>query len=148
MKCFNTILSSQRRNGRYCVLYIWKCINNMVPNFNISTKYDGRFGRKIELPKLSGSVGSIKTIRERTINVAWAQIFNSMPRIIREYSGDFKGFKSMIDTYLMEVPDCPVLDGYILHNMDENSKPSNSLIHWNRNLNSINWIPGTLTKGG
>ena len=120
----------------------------MVQNLNISTKYDGRFGRKIELPKLSGSVGSIKTIRERTINVFGARLFNSMPRIIREYSGDFKGFKSMIDSYLMEVPDCPVLDGYISHNMDENNKPSNSLIHWNKNLNSINWIPGTLTKGG
>ena len=87
-------------------------------------------------------------IRKKTINVAGARIFNSMPRIIREYKGDFKGFKTMVDSFLVEVPDCPVIDGYTSHNLDENSKPSNSLIHWNRNLNSINWIPGTLTTGG
>ena len=65
----------------------------MVPNLNISSKYYVRYGQKIDIPKLSGSVGSIKMIRERTINVAGARVFNLMPRIIREYKGDFNGFK-------------------------------------------------------
>ena len=116
----------------------------MVPNINIVTKNELRYGLKVEIPKLSGSVGSIRSIRERTINVAGAKMFNSMPKLIREYTGDLKGFKVLLDLYLAEIPDCPIINGYTSHNLDENSKPSNSLIHWNKNLNNINWTPGAL----
>ena len=116
----------------------------MVPNINILTKNELRYGLKDEIPKLSGSVSSVRSIRERTINVAGARMYNSMPKVIREYAGDLKGFKILLDQYLSEIPDCPIIDGYISHNLDEKSKPSNSLIHWNNNLNNINWTPGAL----
>ena len=108
------------------------------------TKNESRFGLKVEIPKISGSVGSIITIRERTINIAGAKMFNSMPRIIREYAGKLEGFKTLLDQFLSDIPDCPVIDGYISHNLDGKSKPSNSLIDWNNNLNNSNWTPGAL----
>ena len=88
----------------------------------------------------------ICSIRDRTVAINGANIFNAMPRIIREYQGDFPGFKIMVDTFLMEVPDCPILDGYTSHNMDRSNKPSNSLIDWCDNMNVINWVPGSLVS--
>ena len=58
--------------------------------------------------------------------MAGARVYNSMPQIIREYSGDIKGFKTLVDMYLMDVPDCPIIDGYTTHNLVGDSKPSNS----------------------
>ena len=98
----------------------------------------------ISIPKLSGKVSAIRTIRERTVSIHGVRIFNSMPRIIRDFNGDFSGFKSLVDIYLMDIPDCPILDGYISHNLDRDNKPSNSLIDWNANLNNVNWTPGVL----
>ena len=72
-----------------------------------------------------------------------------MPHVIREYDREFASFKTLVDTYLMEVPDCPILDGFISHNMDKDNKPSNSIIDWNENLNCVNCIPIVLnTKAG
>ena len=70
-----------------------------------------------------------------------------MPRFIREFDGNFQQFKSMVDMYLMEVPDCPILDGYSSHNLDGDNRQSNSLIDWNSNLNNENWLPGALSEG-
>ena len=69
-----------------------------------------------------------------------------MPRIIRDHNGDFPGFKSLVDMYLMEIPDCPLVDGYTSHNLDNQNKPSNSIIDWNENRNCINWLPGALNE--
>ena len=56
-----------------------------------------------------------------------------------QYDGEFLGFKSLIDQYLTQVPDYPVLDGYTTHNLDKNGKSSNLLITWNENMNSYDW---------
>ena len=118
----------------------------MVPSLNLEIKNDPRFGTKIKIPKLSGKISSVRSIRERTVNINGARIFNSMPRIIRDYNGDFPGFKSLVDIYLMEIPDCPIVEGYTSHNLDNGNNPSNSIIDWNENLNCINWLPGALNK--
>ena len=115
-----------------------------MPSLKLDIKNEQRFGKKIVIQKLSGKVSEIRSIRERTVSVNGANIFNAMPRIIREYQGDFPGFKIMVDTFLMEVPDCPILDGYTSHNMDRSNRPSNSLIDWCDNMNVINWVPGSL----
>ena len=48
----------------------------------------------------------------------------------------------------MEVPECPILDGYILHNMDRCNKPSNTFIDQCDNMNCMEWIPGSLDCQG
>ena len=119
-----------------------------MPSLNLNTKNEQRFGNKMIIQKLSGKVLGIRTIRDRTVSINGANIFNAMPRVIREYQGDFSGFKILVDTFLIEIPDCPILDGYISHNMDRNNKPSNSLIDWCENMNCINWLPGSLVFHG
>ena len=83
------LYSAQRRNERYRLFYIWKSLRNMVPSLNLEVKNDLRYEIKVIIPKLSGKISSVRTIRERTVNINGARIFNSMPRIIREYDGDF-----------------------------------------------------------
>ena len=70
-----------------------------------------------------------------------AKLFNSLPYILRNFSGEFDEFKNLFDKYMYDIPDRPVLPGYITHNLDLNSYMSNSLIDWNRNLNNYDWTP-------
>ena len=143
------LLSSQRRNERYKLLYVWKSLYNLVLSLGLIIKNESRFGPKIHIPKITSKVARVISLKEKLIHISGARIFNSMQHVIREYSGKFEGFKSLVDQYLSEVPDCPIMDGYISHNMDSNSRMSNSLEVWNDNLNSYNWIPDpTATASG
>ena len=68
-------------------------------------------------------------------------LFNSLPLILRNHEGSYGGFKKLLDNYLENIPDCPLVEGYVSHNMDKNQRMSNSLIDWSRNLRMDGWIP-------
>ena len=80
-------------------------------------------------------------MKERMIHIYGARLFNSMPRTIREYAGTLEEFKIVLDSFLSLIPDCPILQGYISHNMDSKCNQSNCLMDWVRNLNLTNWNP-------
>ena len=54
---------------------------------------------------------------------------------------DIESFKNILDKYLENVQDLPVVEGYISHNLDHNSRPSNMLLSWNCNLKLDEWTP-------
>ena len=89
---------------------------------------------------MTGSIMRIQYLRERTIYISGAKIFNSIPCCVREFKGEFSQFKILVDSYLAEVPDCPLLEGYVSHNLDSNLKMSNSIIVRNNNLNAEDWL--------
>ena len=66
-----------------------------------------------------------------------------MPRVIREFRGQFAQFKILVDKYFNTIPDCPLMEGYISHNLDKNLKMSNSIIVWSENMNTDDWVPET-----
>ena len=113
----------------------------IVPLLRLEWKFSDRMGRHIEIPKISGKVLRIKTLKEKCINVEGAKLFNSLPYVLRNFSGEFNEFKNLFDKYMVDIPDCPVLPGYITHNLDSNNYMSNSLIDWNRNLKNSDWTP-------
>ena len=82
---------------------------------------------------------SIKTVYENSIFGTGPKLFNALPPFIREISDDFIQFKTVLDIFLTQIPDCPIIVGYNSHNLDHNGKPSNSLIHWIKNLNLSTW---------
>ena len=137
------LLSSERRNERYRLFYVWKSLMGLVPSLNFKLKTDLRHGPKIVIENMTGCIRRVQTLRERTVYIAGAKIFNSMPRYIREFKGEFAEFKKTVDQYLSEVPDCPLLEGYISHNLDRNLRMSNSLIVWSENMNTYDWVPKT-----
>ena len=100
----------------------------IVPSLGLNWKYSSHYGRQIEIPNINGSVTRICTLKGKTINIYGAKIFNSLPRYLREFNGEMDQFKCILDKYLECVPDCPLIEGYISHNMDGNGRMSNTLL--------------------
>ena len=141
------LLSSERRNERYRLFYVWKSLMGIVPSLDFELKQDVRSGPKIIIGKMTGCKMKIQTLRERSIYIAGARIFNAMPRVIREFKGEFNQFKIIVDKYLATIPDCPLLEGYTTHNLDKNLKMSNSIIVWSHNMKTTDWVPETSQSG-
>ena len=84
LNCLN-MYSLQRRRERYIVIYVWKILENIVPNVSslehrkISAHYTNRFGRKCKIPNVRGSSRSI-TLYERSLAVNGPKLFNVMPQ--------------------------------------------------------------------
>ena len=135
------LLSSKRRNKRYRLFYIWKSIVGLVPSLDLNMKTDRRYGPKIIIDNISGSIMRIQTLIEKSIHIAGARIFNSILKVLREFWREFPQFKKLVDMYLLQILDCPLIEGYTLHNLDSNLKISNSLIVWKENMNTVGWVP-------
>ena len=60
-------------------------------------------------------------------------MFNNLPKALRSSKLTFASLKSLLDCFLNEVPDRPVLAGYVTGNLALNGRRSNSLLDWTRN---------------
>ena len=125
LKSFN-MYSLQRRRERYRIIYIWKVIEGHVPNVNnkINSIQHARLGRKCQLPKIpSGKLGKIG---EASLVFNGAQLFNVLPKPLRDMSGvSLDSFKRALDQFLNTVPDEPQIPGYTACRRAD----SNSIIH-------------------
>ena len=75
------LYSLQRRRECYCIIYVWKITEGLVPNFSkpIVCCYSERIGRScIVSHVLIGRLGHYNSFRWRAIN-----LFNAMPKYIR-----------------------------------------------------------------
>lgn len=119
------LYSLQRRRERYRIIYIWKVLEGLVPNVNnkiISTLH-ARLGRKCKLPSVPH--GRLGKIRDASLPINGARLFNALPKHIRNLTGvKLLSFKNALDTFLSSVPDQPQLPGYTAHRRAS----SNSLI--------------------
>ena len=80
------LYSLQRRRERYCIIYIWKIIEGLAPNFSnpITSTFSGRRGRSCVISHVNvGRVGilSYNSFRWRSI-----RLFNSLPMHLRSIS--------------------------------------------------------------
>ena len=95
------LYSLQRRREHYCIIYVWKIIEGLVPNFSkpIVCSYSERRGRSCIISHVNlGRLGSLayNSFRWRAI-----RLFNAMPKYIRCISScSVVGFKSKLDCYL------------------------------------------------
>ena len=97
------LYSLQRRRERYCIIYVWKIIEGLVPNFSKpifvliqSAEEDVCFiiSSHVNLGRL-GSL-AYNSFRWRAI-----RLFNAMPKYIRCISScSVVSFKSKLDCYL------------------------------------------------
>ena len=115
------MLSLQRRRERYQIIYLWKILENIVPNpvvvntnaneklikFNISP----RRGRFCILPTIKSTARSaVKNLKYNSFHMHSCKLFNSMPKDLRNLTGcEINVFKNKLDVYLATLPDNPNL---------------------------------------
>ena len=125
------LYSLERRRERYRIIYVWKMLENMVPNLTTDNKITSntslRFGRKCVVPSVSRTASSrVQSIREGSLSVNGVQLFNVLPRQIRDMTNvELPDFKKKLDEFLATIPDEPLYPGYTGIRRAE----SNSLLH-------------------
>ena len=104
------LYSLQRRRERYCIIYIWKIIEGLAPNFSnpITSTFAGYRGRTCVISHVNvGRVGKLAYN-----NFRWRSIrhFNSLPIHQRTISScSVLRFKTQLDIFLGSVEDLPCL---------------------------------------
>ena len=91
-----------------------------MPNFTeglndgIQARNHPRHGRSCTIPKVRPSApAKIKTLRYSSLAVKGGQLFNAMPKHIRDLSKcPVDAFKRALDKYLTTIPDEPRIQGY------------------------------------
>ena len=120
--------SLQRRRERYTCIYVWKVLEELVPNFGLQSSYSIRRGRSCIVPavKRTGSHRH-QTIRFNSMGVLGPRLFNHLPASIRDMTGcSIDSFKRALDMHLATVPDQPRLPRLIRYC----SKASNSILEY------------------
>ena len=135
--------SQQRRLERYRIIYTWKILEGIVPNCGLyqSESTSERAGRKCTIPTVKSTTRqSVKTLRWQSFQVHGPQLFNSLPKYIRNMSKcGVLDFKEALDMYLTKIPDQPKVGGMIPQTCDlYNLCPSNSLVDQIREFQTRN----------
>ena len=127
------LFSHERRRERYIIIYVWKILEDLVPNIHdakgigqITAKWHPRRGRECTLPPIVHKAApSMKHLREASLPVRGQQLFNILPSSIRNITDcSVESFKRRLDKFLSTVPDGPQIPGYTAHRRAE----SNSLL--------------------
>jgi len=126
------LYSVQRRMERYRVIYLWKILSGLVPNYGISWTDSRMRGRMINIPPCKTNFSSqAKKRRKQSLVVHGGRIFNLLPHHIRGYTGDKDGFKLNLDKFLSQIPDHPATQELAPEPVNRtNCKNSNSLFDW------------------
>ena len=108
--------SIQRRFERFIMICVWKIIEGKTVNVNnqIRTTNNARSGRKciVQLPKLNGGL-AMQTKLYNSFAIRGPRLFNRMPPDIRNLTNSSTlRFKRLLDKYLQQVPDLPIISGY------------------------------------
>ena len=67
---------------RYRIFYIWKILENRVPNCGVEVTIENkRLGRRCKVPNLqkNGRTG-IQSLREQTLQINGSRLFNCIPK--------------------------------------------------------------------
>ena len=123
--------SQQRRFERYRIIYIWKILEGLVPNPEVTQSDPGTKGRQVKIPALKTKASSkIKSLREASLQVHGAKMFNLLPQHIRDTSKcEVAVFKEKLDQFISKIPDEPKIGNLTPACCDQNTAaPSNSLV--------------------
>lgn len=112
------LYSIQRRHERYTIIYLYKILENLAPNFSVNkveVKFSARRGRLCIIPPITQRQcqSAVRNAREASFPIRGPRLFNSLPKHLRNTSGvSVDTFKRKLDKFLATVPDKPTVDGY------------------------------------
>ena len=69
-------------------------------------------------------------LRDDSLLVEGAKLYNSVPMYIRAYDDSYLGFENIIDAWLKFIPDIPRVTGNEPEGRNFNGLPSNSIRDW------------------
>ena len=113
-----SVYSLQRRRERYIIIYVWKILENLVPNLPNANALEiedgGRRGRlckenvvNLRLPK------KLQNLRSSSFSVIGPLLFNAIPKELRDIKNvEVDIFKRELDRWLAKVPDEPQIRNY------------------------------------
>lgn len=115
-----SLCSLERRRERYIIMYVWRILEGLTPNFNqpdaggIKSLHNERRGRTCNVPAVSRYIpASVKNIRYSSFAVVGAKLFNVLPPELRNMKNcSVNSFKRALDKFLKTVPDEPLVQGY------------------------------------
>ena len=136
------LYSQERRRERYMIIYVWRILENQVPNIcngahasgSITARWHARRGRMCDVPQVArNSSPRVQRLREASLSVKGQRLFNCLPLNIRNMTGCKKDvFKQALDNYLQSIPDEPQIQGYTMFRRTD----TNSLIDMTRFRNA------------
>ena len=83
------------------------------------------------------------SLRNSSLLVEGARLYNAVPQDISEYKGSYLGFINLLDEWLQQIPDYPRVVGYEPLARKCKGRPSNSIRDWSNKLHLDNWQPDT-----
>jgi hypothetical protein len=124
--------STERRQERYRIIYTWKALSGVVPDFGLElSPASGRRGPLLRIPATKGSA-AVGTLRGSSLQVEGPRLFNCLPASLRNLKVDPVIFKVALDLFLKEVPDHPDGGDARPEATTPEGRPSNSLKDWMR----------------
>ena len=106
------LMSLQRRRERYVLFVMWKIHHGLVTNdLGITWDFNSRRGLLANIPALPCNVAKVNTIHDKSFKVIGPRLWNTLPKAINTQD-TLSGFKSSLDTYLLNIQDCPPVAGY------------------------------------
>ena len=107
------IYSLQRRRERYCIILLWKIIENKSQNLSdpILCNFSDRRGRSCVISHVN--TGRHGTLTYNSFRWRAIRLFNSLPKSIRDITNcSVCSFKLRLDHYLSSIPDLPCSPGF------------------------------------
>ena len=125
------LYSLQRRRERYCIIYTWKILENMVPCPSskglpaVETHLNPRLGRLCTRRAITATSHRLKTLEAESFINFGPKLFNCLRRHVRDIAKcNTDAFKRQLDNFLKELPDEPSVP----HSPQTRSAVSNSII--------------------
>ena len=125
------IYSLERRRDRYIILYIFKIINNIVPNPGISYKYSARRGKILLNPSISSTSSHASSLAFHSFLQRSPRIFNALPKEIRNSTPtNINSVKKSLDQFLSNIPDEPKIPGCYPSTHALSNKLEDQILAW------------------
>ena len=107
------LYSQERRREQYRIIFLWKVAQGLVQGYKAIFITSPRRGRLMQVsPMCNRAATSVKNARESSLQVKGAQLFNTIPRALRDITaGSPDQFKHQLDQWLATIPDQPTIPG-------------------------------------
>ena len=114
-----SLMSLQRRCGRFIILHMWKLLNNITSNdLNIQFVTRPRFGNLAIIPSArKNSTAANQSLFNNSFAVQGPKLWNAIPYHLNVIQ-DLQQFKDRLTKFMLSLPDKPPVKGYSTPNSD------------------------------